>query len=215
MIRVGIVAEGKSDCLALEELLRAIHPDIDFLRLRPDMTLASGSPHGWRGVKAWCQQEGKRLETLLAGVTGLPIHLLVIHVDCSMAHNVGALLPCPPARATADVLREVVVRDWLDRASLPEFVVLATPSRTTDTWVVAALDPPYSGKEPLECDDLAERELVRRRLLRLRDGEVKKPDARYRPLVEMMVKDLARVCTLCTEATRFQEEFSAAVQLIS
>jgi hypothetical protein len=215
MIRVGIVAEGKSDCLALEELLRAIHPDIDFLRLRPDMTLVSGSPHGWRGVKAWCQEEGGRLETLLAGVTGLPIHLLVIHVDCSMAHNVGALRACPPARATADALRDVIVRDWLGQPSLPSFVVLATPSRTTDAWVVAVLTPPYSGKQPLECDDLAEGELARRRLLRWKDGEVKKPDARYRPLVEMMVRDFARVCAKCTEAARLRAEFATAVQLIS
>lgn len=215
MIRVGIVAEGKSDCLALEELLRAIHPDIDFLRLRPDMTLVSGSPHGWKGVKAWCQQEGGRLETLLTGVTGLPVHLLVIHVDCSMAHNVGALRACPPARTTADALREVIVRDWLGQPSLPNFVILATPSRTTDAWVVAALDPPYSGKGPLECDDLAEGELARRRLLRRKDGEVKKPDARYRPLVEMMVKELTQVCAVCTEAARVREDFSTAVRLTS
>lgn len=215
MIRVGIVAEGPSDCLALEEIMRAVHPQIDFLRLRPDMTLVSGSPHGWRGVKAWCQQEGGRLETLLTGVPGLPIHLLVIHVDCSMAHNAGVLHPCPPARTTADALREVVVQDWLNQASLPEFVALVTPSRTTDAWVVAALNPPYSGKEPLECDNGAERELVRRRLLRLRDGEVKKPDAKYRPLVDAMIKDLAHVCEICTEASRFRVEFATAVQRVS
>jgi hypothetical protein len=103
----------------------------------------------------------------------------------------------------------------LGQASLPEFVVLATPSRTTDTWVVAALKPPYSGKEPLECDERAERELTRRRLLRLKDGEVKKPDARYRPLVEAMIRDLDHLCETCTEAARFQAEFATAVQQVS
>jgi hypothetical protein len=210
MIRVGIVAEGTSDCLALEELMRVFHPEIEFLRLRPDMTLVSGSPHGWRGVKAWCQQEGGRLEAILAGVPGLPIHLLVIHVDCSMAHNIGASRSCPPARATADAMREVIVRDWLGRDSLPEFVVLVTPSWTTDTWVVATLNPAYSGKVPLECDDRAEMELTRRRLLRLKEGEIKKPEARYRPLVETMLQRLAHVFTICTEADRFRMEFTAA-----
>jgi hypothetical protein len=214
MIRVGIVAEGKSDWLALEELMRAVHPDIDFVHLRPDMTLVSRSPHGWTGVRAWCQQEGARLEALLSGVPGFPIHLLVIHVDCSMAHNVEALYPCPPARDTADALREILVRDWLGRPSLPGFVVLATPSRTTDAWIVAALEPPYFGNEPLECDDLAERELFRRRLLRLRDGEIKKPDAKYRPLAENMAQALDRVCEVCTEAARFRTEFAAAARSV-
>jgi hypothetical protein len=212
MIRIGIVAEGTSDCLALEELIKVVRPDAEFLRLRPDMTLVSRSPHGWRGVRSWCQQEGERLETLLTGISGFPIHVLVIHVDCSMAHQVDALRDCPPARDTADALRGVVVKDWLGRDALPEFVVLATPSWTTDTWIVAALDPPYSGRLPLECDDLAERELFQRRLLRLRDGEVKKPEAKYRPLAEAMVQAFDRVCAVCTEALRFREEFAAAVR---
>jgi hypothetical protein len=211
MIRIGIVAEGPSDWLALEELIKAIHPDVDFIHLRPDMTLVSRSPHGWKGVKAWCKQEGARLEALLSGIQGYPIHLLVIHVDCSMAHNVGVLHPCPPARATADALREVLIQDWLGLGSLPGFVLLATPSRTTDAWIVAALEPPYSGSEPLECDDLAERELARRGLLPRKDGEVKKPHAKYRPLAEAMARALDRVCGICTEAERFREEFAAAV----
>lgn|SRR6185295_16588119 len=214
MIRVGIVAEGPSDWFALEELIKAVRPDVEFQHLRPDMTLVSRSPHGWRGVKAWCQQEGQRLETLLTGVSGLPIHVLVIHVDCSMAPHVDALRDCPPARDTADALREVVVRDWLGLSALPESVVLATPSWTTDTWIVAALDPPYTGSLPLECDDRAERELSQRRLLRLRDGEVKKPEAKYRPLAEAMAQALDRVCAVCTEALRFREEFVAAVRLV-
>jgi len=215
-IRVGIVAEGPSDWLALEELMKAIHPDIDFdfVHLRPDMTLVSQSPHGWKGVRAWCQQEGARLEALLSGVPGFPIHLLVIHVDCSMAHNVSALHPCPPARDTADALRKVLVQDWLSLPTLPGFAVLATPSRTTDAWIVAALDPPYDGNVLLECDDDAERELVRRRFLRLRNGEVKKPAARYLPLAESMAQALDHVCDVCTEAARFREEFAAASRSI-
>ena len=213
MIRVGIVAEGKSDCLALEEFMRAIHPDIDFMRLRPDMTLVSQSPFGWRGVKSWCSLEGRRLEDLLSGVPSLAIHILVVHVDCTMAHNVDALRPCPPASATADELRQVIVRDWLKRPTIPRFIVMATPSRSTDTWIVAALHPVYSSSADLECDDDAERELHRRRHLRLRDGEVKKPDAKYRPLVQRMAQSLNHVCSRCTEAARFRDDFAACIRL--
>jgi hypothetical protein len=183
VLRVGIIAEGKSDWLVLEAVMRSVYPDVEFERLRPDMTLASRSPHGWHGVKAWCRENGSRLEILMRGVIGRPLHLLVVHADCSMAHNEDVDHPCPPARATADALREVMTRAWLNAESLPRFVVLATPSRTADSWVVAALDPPYQGKVPLECDERAERELVARGLLRKKGGEVKKPEARYAPLV--------------------------------
>jgi hypothetical protein len=215
MLRVGIVAEGKSDWLALEEIMRSVRSDIDFERLRPDLTLVSRSPHGWRGVKAWCRENGPRLATLMAGVVGRPLHLLVIHTDCSMAHHEDASRPCPPARSTSDALREVMTRVWLGFDELPHFVVFATPSLTIDAWVVAALDPSYESQVPLECDGKAERELVRRRLLRLRDGEVKKPERQFLPLVKAMAARLDDVCTICSEAARFREEIGRAVSTVS
>jgi hypothetical protein len=211
MIRVGLVAEGPSDWLALEELIRTVVPDVDFQHLRPDMTLTSKSPHGWKGVRAWCREMAPLLETFLSGVQDLRLDLLVIHVDCSMAHNLGISHPCPPAEATSNALREAVTRDWLRRDPLPDFVVLATPSMSTDAWIVAALDPPYQSKVPLECDPNAERELVRRRLLRLRDGEVKKPASRYQPLAEQMAQEIDEVCAACPEAARVRAELAAAV----
>lgn len=214
MIHVGLVAEGPSDWLALEALILTVAPGAQFLHIRPDMTLASRSPHGWKGVRAWCQTVGPVLESFLSGVPGLPLDLLVMHVDGSMAHNVGADRPCPPAEATASALREVVTRDWLGRASLPGFVVLATPSMSTDAWIVAALDPPHQGDVPLECDRGIESELVRRRLLRRRDGEVKKPAAKYQPLAQQMALKVEEVCGLCSEAARFREELRAAVTAV-
>ena len=214
MIRVGLVAEGPSDCVALEELIRTVEPETDFLRIRPDMTLASRSPHGWTGVRAWCREMGPLLESFLSADPGLPLHLLVIHLDCTMAHNVRADRPCPPAEATASTLREIVAGEWLGRAFLPSFVVLATPSLSTDTWIVAALEPPFQGEVPLECDPLAERELVRRRLLRLRDGEVKKPAAKYEPLAKQMAQKIDEVCAACSEAARFLSDFAAAVSAV-
>jgi hypothetical protein len=210
MIRVGIVAEGPSDWMVLEELILSVEPDAEFVHIRPDMTLDSGSAHGWKGVRAWCRDMGPRLEAFLTGIPEYSIHLLVVHVDCSMAHNVGASYPCPPADATSKALREVVV-DWLQRPSLPGFVILATPSQSSDTWVVAALDPPYEGSSVLECDLGVERELVRRRLLRLRDGEVKKQATRYRPLVKQMAGRIGEVCATCPEAGRFRAELVDAI----
>jgi hypothetical protein len=107
MLRVGIVAEGKSEFLVFEEMLRALHPDVDVMRIWPDFQI-TGRPYGWRGVKAWCQ------------------------------------------------------------------------------------------------------ELVARRLLRKKDGEVKKPENKYRPLAEEVAKRMVEVCRHCTQAARFVAEFQAA-----
>jgi hypothetical protein len=210
MLRVGIVAEGKADWFVLEEIMRALFQEIEFERLRPDMTLVSRSSFGWRGVKAWCNENRARLETLLSGVKDRPIHLLVIHVDCSMAHNEGVAYPCPPPSLNVNALRSVVLDSWFGLPALPGFIVFATPSMTSDTWVVAALEPSYE-PDSLECDERVERELVARGLLRTKDGEVKKPEKRYRPLVAQMIRELNRVRERCPEADRFCSEFGSAV----
>jgi hypothetical protein len=215
MLRVGIVAEGKSEWFVLEEMMRAIHSDIEFQRLRPDLTLVSGSPHGWRGVRAWCRELGGQLETFMTGVEGKRLDLLVIHVDCSMAHNEEADRPCPPALDTADALRKIVIQQWLGHPKQPPFVVVTHPSKTTDAWVVAALEPPYKKLANIECEPAAENELVARGLLRKKDGEVKKPEARYLPLAQQMAQQLATVCTHCTQAARFVAEFQAAIPVVA
>jgi hypothetical protein len=210
MLRVGIIAEGKSEWLVLEAIMRKLYTNIEFERLRPDMTHTSKSPYGWRGVKAWCQEMGPTLETFMTGVKGRELHLLVIHTDCSMAHNENADRPCPPAVDTANALHQVIFERWLDRKDLPPFVVVALPSKSTDAWVVAALDPPYSKLASVECEWNAENELVARRLLRKKDGAVKKSEVQYKPLAEQTARRLDEVQARCRQAHRFVEDFLAA-----
>ena len=215
MLRVGIIAEGKSDWLVLEAMMRKLHPDIAFLRLRPDLTLASMSPHGWKGVRAWCREFGPKLETFMKGIKGQELDLLVIHTDCSMAHNEGAERPCPPSSDTANALREILVTKWLGLPERPRFVIVTNPSKSTDAWVVAALEPPYRHLATIECAPGVEGELVSRRLLRKKDGEVKKPEVRYTPLAAEVVRRLPQVLTHCTQANRFVEEFRSALVAVT
>ena len=135
------------------------------------------------------------------------LDLLVVHVDGSVAgeQDISVAKPCPPPRPTADALREVISRDWLQRPLLPSFVVLTTPMVDTETWVVSAVAPP--GKTICECDPKAWRTLVDLKRLRTKDGKLKKNQAAYRPLAEAVGKELARVRTTCTEAERFCEDF--------
>lgn len=46
MIRVGLIAEGPSDCLALEEMIRTVEPEADFLRI-PTPCVKSWPESGW------------------------------------------------------------------------------------------------------------------------------------------------------------------------
>lgn len=49
-MHVGIVAEGPSDLILLEMLIRRLQPDVTVTRLQPEPTLGEmGS--GWKGVR--------------------------------------------------------------------------------------------------------------------------------------------------------------------
>ncbi len=211
MLRVGIVAEGPSDWIVLEEVMKTVHADIEFERLRPDMTLLSGSPFGWRGVKAWCEEHGARLELLMRGIPGRPLHLVVIHADCSMADKARVERPCPPAADTASALGRVIEAEWLGRDPRPEFVVVATPSKSSDAWVVATLNPPFANLSSIECDKAVEEELVRRRLLRKKDGQVKKQARVYAPIAAGIGPAIDSLCLHCPQAEVFRSNFRAAV----
>jgi len=152
MLRVGIVAEGSTDFLVLEEIMKTVTPDIGFVRIHPAPASSSRLGNGWRGVKAWCQENGPELEAYLVGVRSQPLSLLVIHADCSMADKLGADRPCPPAADTALAVRQTIETTWLGRVPLPEFVVLAKPAMSSDAWVIAAFEEPYPNLDSIECD---------------------------------------------------------------
>jgi hypothetical protein len=209
MLLVGIVAEGVSDWMVLEAVMRNVHPEIEFRRIQPDQALAPRLGQGWRGVRNWCEEYGPQLETLMKGPSP-NLDLLIIHTDCSMADKANAERPCPPASDTAEALRSVI-KSWLNRYPAPPFVIMATPSKSSDAWVVATLDPQYAKFEEIECDKGAEDELVMRKFLRVKDGQVKKPGVRYEPLARAVGLRLDAVCNACTQASAFRMEFALAV----
>ena len=136
-------------------------------------------------------------------VVGQEFDGLIVQVDASMAHNVKVEAACPPARATTDPLREIILADWLGLSSPPQFLVLATPSKTIDAWVVGALEPHHPN---LECDLAIENVLVRLGKLRKSDGQVKKARDRYERLAEAVGSRLSGVREACTEAERFASD---------
>ena len=176
MLRVGIVAEGITDFMVLEEVMRSIHPTIEFDRLHPGKPALASLGQGWTGVRRWCERYGNQLETLLLDVPSLPLHLIVIHVDCSMADQVGAERPCPPPANTAQALTEIVQKSWLQRDPRPEFVVFAAPSKAVEAWIAATFKEPYKNLADIECDKAVEDEFVRRKHANWADeGRKKRP----------------------------------------
>jgi hypothetical protein len=210
-MHIGVVAEGPSDLLLLEALILALLPDAHITPIQPDVTLSAHRGAGWRGVQAWCEEFGSSLATFMRAVVGDELDRLVIHCDCSMSQNVGARRDCPPARDTADALRAVLLGSWLGLGAQPDWLVFATPSECSDTWIVAALVPPYAPGE-IECisAEATENVLVARGHLRAKEGKVQKAAGRYVPLVEQLITQLATVRERCTEAERFCIELPAA-----
>jgi hypothetical protein len=211
MLRVGIVAEGPSDWIVLQEVMKTVHSETEFVRLHPNQILSSRLGQGWRGVKAWCVENRSQLDLIMAGGGESPLNVLVIHADCSMANKAKLDRPCPPASDTAIGLARAIEIEWLGCDPRPEYIVIATPSQSSDAWVVATFDPPYANLADIECDKAVEEEFVRRKLLRRRDGQVKKPAKLYSPLASRINQTIELVCHHCSQAEEFRKNFRAAV----
>lgn len=217
LLRIGLVTEGPSDYTVLESILRTLclGYELELQHLHPPRVPMKGIGTGWRAVKAWCIRYGLQLERLMQVTPDSPLHLLAIHVDGSAADKLIDSIPaCPPARPTADALRQVIISDWLNRVPLPIFVVLAVPMQSTDTWVIAAH---LRGTESIcECEIKTDQ-----RLFRLSDGfswrdkKLKKPELAYRPLAIATGQMFHTVRTRCAEAERFCQEIDIATRTIT
>lgn len=217
-LRLAVVSEGPSDFLILRSVIEASLPGTEVVPLHPEVPLAAypeyaqavgGSSRGtgWRGVEAWCRDfSGKDLELFMRAVVGQEYDGIVVHLDASMAQHLGIEQPCPPVQATTDPLRKTIVTAWLRFPSAPPFLVLATPSKSSDAWVVAAHDADHTN---LECLFDVEALLMKIAKLRRRGGQVKKPRALYEPLARKVGKKLEQVCSRCSEAGRFVTELRA------
>lgn len=160
LIRVAVVAEGPTDTIVLEAVLRALLParQVVVTQLQPEGSLAFGSSGGgWSGVYRWCRQSAARGRGRLRAdpLVFLNHDVLVLHVDADVAGTTyaagnvspvasdGALpceQPCPPASDSVDAMRAVLL-SWCGETSIPPAVALCIPSKSMEAWVVQALFP--------------------------------------------------------------------------
>lgn len=228
MKRIYFVTEGVTDQIVIEGLVEHWLGDADFVpnRIQPPSSaytegLDSNLSEGWRGVLSWCQ--GARA----AGAAGRDEALrqadcLFIHVDADIAGDKAfrspALdSPCPPASTVADWVREHL-KSALG-GEVPTKVVLCVPAQDMEAWVVSALHPELSDQHaPIECREEPGALLVQRaphRLVRRKDGRLKKDTKKYQDAVRAIVAGWPN-CTSgnaprCVEAARFEQETRQAL----
>ena len=164
-MRIAAAVEGPTDAIALEAILSAVFPEaeLEFHTVQPEGSLAFGSKpftdtgYGWGGVYRWISQAVVEGDGSISGSSVLDFHdLLVVQLDADVAHKTYRSagirdafrddLPCdeacPPASATTNALQAVILA-WLGEDACPEGVVLCTPSKSIDTWVLAAVCPEH------------------------------------------------------------------------
>jgi len=233
-VKIGTVVEGPTDRLVLKAIIEKLCPgDHDYLDLQPadngDSFGRTGT--GWKGVRRFCfdvwQFLGTDISTL---ITDYQIDLLIIHIDADIASGsdlqegvtepVGNVQqPCPPILPTAQNLEKVIAK-WLNIGIADKFppeVILAIPAQDIENWLFAALfpDDELCQKPDYECihkgyDQGHPAYLMTlknyRKILKRKDGKIKKSVRSYRQVVGNVADNWNKVCEFCSQAKVFNDK---------
>ena len=228
-LRVAVAVEGPTDAIALRAILNALLPDVEFVRLQPEASRAfdsspsSGTGAGWGGVYRWCRQAASEGSGSVSSSSILVNHdVLVVHVDADVASKTYSSAsirdaphqdlpceePCPPPSRTTDALRKVVL-NWLGESNTPPGVILSTPSKKIEAWVVAAVWP---NNRLVQQPDWECRSNPEDQLAQLPKGRrFEKHEDDYRRVEKEIQNGWRNVSAKLTEAGRFEREFLATV----
>lgn len=225
-LRIALVAEGPTDRIFIESALTSILDPRPFVfrQLQPEGSAPFGETGtGWTGVYKWCRSAARRSGRLSDDVTLLQWDLLILHLDADVAANqykdgnieeTADDLPCerdcPPPSATTEELRKVLLR-WCNESGVPARVVLCTPSKSTEAWVVVALFPNDSAvKNGIECLMRPENRLNQQPL----KTRIKKRESDYRDRSAAFTEAWPRLAGSLSEAARFDAEMRARVSAV-
>lgn len=225
-VRIALVAEGPTDRIVIESAVEAMVADRPFVlrQIQPEQSAAFGQAGtGWVGVYRWCKQAAKRGGGRLRDDQLLrEYHLLLLHLDADAAdkdYADGAILgeppdlpcaaACPPSSATTNALRIVLLR-WAGEAATPPRVVLCTPSKATEAWVVAAIFPGDPSVPNIECLPNPEVRLAAQPApvrIRKKQRDYDSKRSEFRDAWPTLV-------TTLSEAARFSSEFAAELATV-
>jgi hypothetical protein len=203
----ALVCEGQTDVPILRAALHEVWPELErVLCLQPEldqMERAKG-PAGWTQVKAWCVAHAGSLDEVLEPDVGDRIDLLVIVMDVDVAVDAGIADPPVDVGVYETTRLRDTIAGWLRtelHRNLPPAVVLSTPVRAIEAWIIAALFP--REKAPQRIEDPAAW-LARKAKLRKsdRDGKPWKELHRYTAFATAVAGRLQHVRQTCSEAHR-------------
>jgi hypothetical protein len=229
-LRIGFVVEGPTDFVMLESIAGQLlgGREYESVALQPQLSdaFAAVNGGGWTEVYFWCRQSAEQA----GGNVGHDalfnsFDMLVVQVDADVAekrygddqritnapNDLPCNQPCPPASASTNNLRRVML-GWMGETAIPAKTVLCTPSKSLETWVLLALFPQnqFSRSANLECRANPDGQLQAQPLAgRLIRGG-KKDIVKYRDHAADMAAAWPAVRLRCTEAERFSLEFVAA-----
>ncbi len=225
-LRIGLVVEGTTDGVVLRAAISSLLPEreLEFTIIQPDFSVAfGGTGEGWSGVYRWCRQAATEGGGSVSGSIALLNHdLLVIQIDADAAedtyqtqklyYETATDLPCvqscPPADATTNALRQVVLR-WMNEPTLPPKCVFCTPSKNMEAWVMQALYPDnIHVKSPhWECRSSPEGQLGQQP----KASRIAKTRRDYESRRHQLTTAWPQVRRL-SEAERFSQEFLTVVE---
>ncbi len=233
-LRVALVVEGPADFVVLNAVIGALLQNREFevTALQPELSkaLRAGTGGGWAAVCLWCRQMVKQAGGQARDNALFKTYdLLVLHLDADVAgkrytddpriqdppNDLPCERPCPPPKATTDALRRVIL-GWLDVSHIPFHTVFCTPSKSTETWVLAALFPEdvAASAVELECrsdtDAVLQAKPLGQRLIRSGHKQIKA----YREKESELRNAWPIVRAKCIEAERFSRDFLAAVPAV-
>lgn len=236
-LRIAFAVEGSTDLVILEEVIAKFLGGRDFVvrYVQPEMSeafqpIAGEHGLGWPGVCRWCRQAaqqagGKIRDNLVFSLNDL----LVVQVDADVAgssYSAGHIEdpfpgtitlpceePCPPASATTDRLRSVILR-WLGENSPPPRTVLCVPSKSLETWLLVGLfpdTPVVRRQDDIECRENPQTALRGQPTSRKLISGNHKKEEKYRDLAPEFAENWKRVTGRCSEARRFEVDFELAL----
>lgn len=226
-LRIGAAVEGPTDAVVLRAALDSMltGTEYEFVTLQPEESAAFGhATGGWGGVYRWARQSVDQGGGSVSGSTALSFHdLLIVQVDADVADktytsariddapnpsDLPCQRPCPPPNGTTRALRTVIL-GWLGEARCPAQVVLCIPSKSIETWVIAAVCPNNRMvlRGDWECHPNPERQLGTLPLAE----RFRKAVADYRDRQDQITSAWPTLCQGLTEAARFETELLATL----